>query len=124
MAPTEQGYIRAESVTFEVGPTGDIQRVEMKDDFTKVEISKADMTDGRELPGAKLKITDASGNTIAEWETNGQPHRIERLKPGDYTLTRNRLPRPDICSAKKYTSPCRRPERFRKLRCTMPRHIR
>lgn len=92
MAPTEQGYVRAESVTFEVGPTGDIQRVEMKDDFTKVEIFKADMTDGHELPGAKLKITDASGNTIAEWETNGQPHRIERLKPGDYTLTETAAP--------------------------------
>ena len=92
MAPTEQGYVRAESVTFEVGPTGDIQRVEMKDDFTKVEISKADMTDGRELSDAKLKITDASGRTIAEWETNGQPHRIERLKPGDYTLAETAAP--------------------------------
>ena len=92
MAPTEQGYVRAESITFEVGPTGDIQRVEMKDDFTKVEISKADMTDGRELPGAKLKITDASGNTVAEWETNGQTHRIERLKPGEYTLTETATP--------------------------------
>ena len=92
MAPPEQGYVRAESVTFEVGPTGDIQRVDMKDDFTKVEISKADMTDGLELPGAKLKITDASGNTIAEWETNGQPHRIERLKPGEYTLTETAAP--------------------------------
>ena len=50
------------------------------------------MTDGRELPGAKLKITDASGNTIAEWETNGQPHRIERLKPSDYTLTETAAP--------------------------------
>ena len=47
---------------------------------------------GHELPGAKLKITDASGNTIAEWETNGQPHRIERLKPGDYTLTETAAP--------------------------------
>ena len=92
MAPIEQGYVRAESITFEVGPTGDIQRVEMKDDFTKVEISKADMTDGRELPGAKLKITNASGCTIAEWETNGQPHRIERLKPGDYTLIETTAP--------------------------------
>ena len=92
VAPIEQGYVRAESVTFEVGPTGDIQRVDMKDDFTKVEISKADMTDGLELPGAKMKITDASGNTIAEWETNGQPHRIERLKPGDYTLTETAAP--------------------------------
>ena len=92
VAPIEQGYVRAESVTFEVGPTENIQRVEMKDDFTKVEIFKADMTDGHELPGAKLKITDASGNTIAEWETNGQPHRIERLKPGDYTLTETAAP--------------------------------
>ena len=92
VAPIEQGYVLAESVTFEVGPTENIQRVEMKDDFTKVEIFKADMTDGHELPGAKLKITDASGNTIAEWETNGQPHRIERLKPGDYTLTETAAP--------------------------------
>ena len=46
VAPIEQGYVRAESVTFEVGPTENIQRVEMKDDFTKVEIFKADMTDG------------------------------------------------------------------------------
>ena len=92
VSPIEQGYVRAESVTFEVGPTENIQRVEMKDDFTKVEIFKADMTDGHELPGAKLKITDASGNTIAEWETNGQPHRIERLKPGDYTLTETAAP--------------------------------
>ena len=92
VAPIEQGYVRAESVTFEVGPTENIQRVEMKDDFTKVEIFKADMTDGHELPGAKLKITDASGSTIAEWETNGQPHRIERLKPGDYTLTETAAP--------------------------------
>ena len=92
VAPIEQGYVRVESVTFEVGPTENIQRVEMKDDFTKVEIFKADMTDGHELPGAKLKITDASGNTIAEWETNGQPHRIERLKPGEYTLIETAAP--------------------------------
>lgn len=74
----------------------------MKDDFTKVEISKADMTDGHELPGAKLKITDASGSTIAEWETNGQPHRIERLKPGDYTLTETAAPNGYLLSEEVY----------------------
>ena len=100
MAPTEQGYVRAESVTFAVGPTEDIQRVEMKDDFTKIEISKADMTDGHELPGAKLKITDASGNTIAEWKTNGQPHRIDRLKPGEYTLIETAAPAGYLLSEK------------------------
>ena len=59
---------------------------------SKVQISKTDIATGKEISGAKLKITDASGNTIAEWETNGQPHRIERLKPGEYTLTETAAP--------------------------------
>lgn len=86
-APTEDGYVRAENVTFEVLPTGEIQRVEMKDDFTKVEISKKDITNGEELPGAHLRITDTDGSVVAEWVTDGQPHRIDRLQSGEYLLT-------------------------------------
>ena len=91
-APTEGGYVRAENVTFEVLPTGEIQRVEMKDDFTKVEISKKDITNGDELRGAHLRITDADGSVVAEWVTDGQPHRIDRLQPGEYVLTETAAP--------------------------------
>ena len=91
-APTEDGYVRAENVTFEVLPTGEIQRVEMKDDFTKVEISKKDITNGDELRGAHLRITDADGNVVAEWVTDGQPHRIDRLQPGEYILAETAAP--------------------------------
>ena len=92
LVPDNSGYVPATSIRFTVEDGGKVQHIFMQDDYTKVQISKADMTDGRELPGAKLKITDANGNTIAEWETNGQPHRIERLKPGDYTLTETVAP--------------------------------
>ena len=91
-APTEDGYVRAENVTFEVLPTGEIQRVEMKDDFTKVEISKKYITNGDELRGAHLRITDADGSVVAEWVTDGQPHRIDRLQPGEYVLTETAAP--------------------------------
>lgn len=91
-APTEDGYVRAENVTFEVLPTGEIQQVEMKDDFTKVEISKKDITNGDELRGAHLRISDADGNVVAEWTTDGQPHRIDRLQPGEYVLTETAAP--------------------------------
>ena len=91
-APTEDGYVRAENVTFEVLPTGEIQQVEMKDDFTKVEISKKDITNGDELRGAHLRISDADGSVVAEWITDGQPHRIDRLQPGEYILTETAAP--------------------------------
>lgn len=91
-APTEDGYVRAENVTFEVLPTGEIQRVEMKDDFTKVEISKKDITNGEELRGAHLRITDTDGSVVAEWVTDGQPHRIDRLQSGEYLLTETAAP--------------------------------
>ena len=44
------GYVTAESISFTVADTGEVQKVEMKDDITKVEISKTDIS-GKELPG-------------------------------------------------------------------------
>ena len=54
-----------------------------------VEISKQDITNKEELPGAKLQIKDAKGNTKEEWEwvSTDKPHYIEKLTPGTYTLT-------------------------------------
>ena len=86
------GYVVAESVEFTVYSTGEIQMVEMKDDFTKVQIKKADITTGKEIPGAKLKITDKDGNTVAEWTTDGTPYEIDRIPAGIYTLTETTAP--------------------------------
>lgn len=70
----------------------DSQTVIMKDDITKVEISKKDITNNNELPGAKLEIKDKDGNTIHEWTSSDTPHYIEKLPAGDYTLVETTAP--------------------------------
>ena len=91
-APTEEGYVRAENVPFTVLETGEIQKVEMKDDYTKMEISKKDLVSGKELPGATLQIKDSAGNVIYEWVSTDQPHYVEYLPVGDYVLTETIAP--------------------------------
>lgn len=59
----------------------------MRDDITKVQISKVDIATGKELPGAELVIKDKDGNTVAQWVSKDKPHYIEKLPSGDYTLT-------------------------------------
>lgn len=86
------GYIRAEAVKFTVKETGEIQKVDMKDDYTKVEISKKDMTTGEELPGAKLTIIDSKGKVVEEWVSGDKPHYIEKLPVGKYTLHEETAP--------------------------------
>ena len=82
------GYATAESITFTVEDTAEVQKIEMKDDVTKVEITKTDLTDGKELPGAKLKVTDSEGKVVDEWTSGKEPHRIEKLVVGkEYVLT-------------------------------------
>ncbi len=85
------GYVTAEEVAFEVIQTTaedfEVSHVEMKDDITKVTISKTDITTGEELPGAKLTITDAEGSVVEEWVSTEDPHYIEKLPIGTYTLT-------------------------------------
>lgn len=84
-APTEQGYVRTEDVKFVVEETGDVQKVKMEDDHTKVSISKTDITDGKEIEGAKLQILDQDGEVVESW-TTGEEHLIEYLPIGTYTL--------------------------------------
>lgn len=46
-APTDKGYVKSNSVKFRVDDNGHIQKVVMQDDFTKLEISKADINTGQ-----------------------------------------------------------------------------
>lgn len=85
------GYVTAESITFTVEDTGEVQKVEMKDDVTKVQISKTDIS-GKELPGAKLTILDKDGKTVESWTSEEKPHYIEMLPIGEYTLREETAP--------------------------------
>lgn len=85
------GYVTAESITFTVEDTAKSQKIEMKDDVTKVEISKTDIS-GKELPGAKLIILDKDGKTVESWASEEKPHYIEMLPIGEYTLREESAP--------------------------------
>ena len=59
----------------------------MQDDITKVQISKKDLTTNEELPGAELVIKDKDGKEIDRWISTNEPHYVEKMPAGDYTLT-------------------------------------
>ena len=85
------GFVTAESITFTVEDTAEAQKIEMKDDVTKVEISKTDIS-GKELPGAKLTILDKDGKTVESWTSEEKPYYIEMLPIGEYTLQEESAP--------------------------------
>ena len=52
-----------------------------------MEITKSDLTTGKELPGAKLQVIDESGKIVDEWVSEKEPHVIKELAVGKtYTL--------------------------------------
>ena len=85
------GYVTAENITFTVEDTAEVQKIEMKDDVTKVEISKTDIS-GKELPGAKLTILDKEENVVESWTSTDEPHYIEMLPIGEYILHEESAP--------------------------------
>ena len=58
---------------------------------TEIWVSKRDLTNDEELPGATLTIKDANGNIVESWVSTDTPHRVTGLHLGDaYTLTETR----------------------------------
>ena len=88
------GYVLANDITFTVKDDGTVTEVEMRDDTTKVKISKKAITGDDELPGATLKVLDKNGTVIDEWVSTEEAHYIEgKLKAGEtYTLHEETAP--------------------------------
>ena len=86
------GYVTAESIEFTVENTKEVQKHQMLDDVTKVEISKKDITDSSEVLGAKLIILDKDGKKIESWTSTDKPHMVEKLPVGEYTLREEQAP--------------------------------
>lgn len=93
------GYVTAESIEFTVENTAEIQKHEMKDDVTKVQISKTDITGDQEIPGAKLTILDENDQVVESWTSTEEPHYVEKLPIGRYTLREEQAPKGFILTA-------------------------
>lgn len=92
------GYVTAESIEFVIENTAEVQKHQMLDDVTKVQISKTTITGDTEIPGAKITILDEDDQVVAEWTSTNEPHYIEKLPIGKYTLREVQAPKGYIIS--------------------------
>ena len=60
--------------------------------ITKLKISKQDINTKQELSGATLVLKNSLGMEIDRWITDGNPHYIEGLDNGTYTLSEEKAP--------------------------------
>lgn len=87
------GYVLStETIDFEVKADGTVTKVTMENAPTEVQISKIDVTTGKELPGAKLTVKDSKGKVVETWTSTNEVHIIRGLKAGKYTLAEEIAP--------------------------------
>lgn len=85
------GYVKATDVEFTVTTDKETQHEKLVNKIVKV--SKTDLTNGEELEGAELEITDVEGNVIENWTSTKEPHIVNGLEEGKtYTLTEKTAP--------------------------------
>lgn len=95
---TPDGYLSSgETITFVVDERGLVEgsashAIAVENDRTKVELSKRDITTEEELPGARLTLLDADGEVVERWISTDEPHLIEALPTGAYTLVEEMTP--------------------------------
>lgn len=84
-------YVKATDVEFIVTTDKETQKLVMIDKL--VEITKTDITNGNELEGAELEVTDEDGNTIDKWTSTKEPHKVKGLEEGKtYILKETTVP--------------------------------
>ncbi len=93
-----KGYVKSDKV-FDVDASyqgDDKEVIEFEAEFEnkpiKVQISKTDITGDNELEGAVLSVIDADGNLVEKWTSGKEPHMIEKLPAGKYTLREETAP--------------------------------
>ena len=113
-APLSDGYVQSVAVGIIVRDVSGKQSFVMEDDYTKVEVSKLDMTSRREIMGASLALYEAYrvyDDSDRGWHLEilrdmddepiladswvsegGTPHWIDHIMPGDYILRETQAP--------------------------------
>lgn len=81
-----EGYVKASDIEFTVLNTSELQSITMVDKV--VSVTKVDITDGKELPGAEIVVVDKeTGEEVDKWVSTDKPHNILNLEEGrEYIL--------------------------------------
>lgn len=95
------GYkLSTETVKFTVDATGKVKDssgnvislITFKNEKMSVKVSKQDIANSSEVPGAKLVIKNSEGKEIIQWTSSSKPYVIRGLTAGTYTLTETMAP--------------------------------
>ena len=95
------GYkLSTETVKFTVDATGKVKDtsgnvislITFKNEKMSVKVSKQDIANGSEVPGAKLVIKNSDGKEIIQWTSSSKTYIIRGLAAGTYTLTETIAP--------------------------------
>ena len=90
-----KGYASAEQIEFMVTDNGVNAEITMEDQPIRVMVSKKDLTKGSKgsgISGAELEIRNEKGTVVEKWTSGPDPHLIEKLPVGKYTLTETAAP--------------------------------
>ena len=86
------GYVTAESVKFTIKDTADVQKVEMKDDVTKVKIYQTGYRPEKNFRERNSQSLIRIGKVVESWTSTEKAHYIEMLPIGKYTLREETAP--------------------------------
>ena len=85
------GFVKATDVEFNVTTDKETQKIIMIDKV--VNVTKTDLTNGEEIEGAELVVTDEEGNVVDEWISTKKPHSVSNLEENKiYVLTEKTAP--------------------------------
>lgn len=85
-------YVKASDIEFKVTSEKENQKIVMVDKL--VEVTKTDITNGNELEGAELEVSDENGNIIDKWTSTKQAHKVKGLEEGKkYILKEVKAPK-------------------------------
>ncbi len=90
--PESMNSQRALIGTMQLTPIPASIELHINDPMGSARISKVDATTGKEVPGATLVLTDSNGKEVARWVSTNEPHYIDPIKAGTYTLTETIAP--------------------------------
>ena len=89
----EQGYVRIQDKKFKIIDTVKTQKMIIKQDYTKIEISVIDKETKELVLGAKISLQDKNGNDIVEdWLSTKEAKKIERIPVGEYYIVEKEAP--------------------------------